>query len=326
MTIVLGDIHFGKKGFDLNQYQNQINFFHKQLFPFIKKHKIKHVICLGDLFDHRTRQDVFLLLKIKKEFFDFFEENKITFTTLIGNHDIYFKHSREVYTLQLFDHYKYLNIINEPTLIKIGNIQWELFPYLFKDEEFKPRVKNVMGHFEINGFNMVGNYKCSDGMEVSSLKGLDKVLSGHFHIKQGNGVIEYLGTPYALDWNDKNQERGFYTIDEDGNMEFYENIISSKYIDIRTEKNEQNELKYYILDKEYDINEINKMSEEGHNIRINSSEEINIDSNLNIIVNINEEEDDEDYNNDVELFVKNSLSENSFKEYKKLYTEIVSEN
>jgi len=325
MTIILGDLHFGKKGFQLKQYQNQIDFFHKQLFPHIRRNNINHVICLGDLFDHRTRQDINILLKIRNEFLNFFEENEIKLTVLVGNHDIYFNNTRDVFTLQLFEHYKYLNIINKPTLMKIGNIEWELFPWLVEGETFEPRTNHIMGHFEINGFNMVGGFKCTYGMEVSSMKNMEKVLSGHFHIKQDNGVIHYLGTPYALDWNDYNQERGFYIMDDNGSMEFIENDVSFKFIDAKRIVDNGDVI--YTIGKEITtLNKIEEFANKGHQVRISSTEELPVNSNSSVIVDIVENEDIKDYNNDIEAFIKDSLSENSYKEYTKLFNTIVNEN
>jgi len=42
---LIGDTHFGKKGFSENFYKNQINFFKKQFFPYLKKNKIKGIIA-----------------------------------------------------------------------------------------------------------------------------------------------------------------------------------------------------------------------------------------------------------------------------------------
>lgn len=322
MTALLGDIHFGKNGFSMETYENQIAFYKNQFFPYLIENKIKRVITSGDFFDHRTRQDVNLLLRVKKDFLDFFEKNKIELIVILGNHDLYFKNSKEVYTLELFDNYKCLNIIKEPTILKIGKIDWELFPWMLEDDTFEPKTKHLIGHFEINGFNMVGNFTCTFGMNPSSLKTMEKVLSGHFHLKQEKGPITYLGTPYSMDWNDVNDNKGFYVLNNDGDIEFIENNISINYYEFEAQTIESI-VKYYDKNnKEYSLEEINNLSTNGHKIRINSDQSVNLGINNNIIINIDETNNVDDSHQDVDKFVKDSLSENGYNEFVKLYIDI----
>lgn len=325
MTALLGDIHFGKNGFSLDTYENQIKFYHKQFFPFLLQHKIKHVITTGDFFDHRTRQDVLLLLKIKKEFFKFFEDNEIMLTVLVGNHDMYFKDSKKVCTLDLFEENKFLRIVKEPIIMEIGNVKWQLFPWITMEDGFAPKTKHIIGHFEINGFNMSGNYTCTHGMNPASLKFMKQVISGHFHNKQENGPIKYLGTPYSLDWNDVNEEKGFYILSDDGEVEFIANRQSMRYYEVEM-KIENDIAKYFILDKEYTYQEIEELSENGNKVRINTNVNINV-SNTNIILNIEEKEDDSNENHqDINRYVQESLSEKGYQEFSKLYNLINSQS
>lgn len=321
MTALLGDIHFGKNGFSMETYENQISFYQKQFFPFLKQHKIKHVISTGDFFDHRTRQDVLLLNRVKKEFLNFFEENEIMLTIILGNHDLYFKNSKEVSTLDLFDYYKFLRVIKEPTKMKLGNITWELFPWLLEGDGFAPKSKYIIGHFEINGFNMVGNFPCTFGMNPTSLKKMEKVLSGHFHLKQEKDPITYIGTPYSMDWNDVNETKGFYLISDDGQIDFIENKISINYYEFEA-KTIDSIVKYYIKDKEYSLDEINELSLNGNKVRINSDQSVNLGINSNIIINIDETTKIDDNHQDVNKFVKDSLSENGYNEFVKLFQEL----
>lgn len=321
MTVLLGDIHFGKNGFSMETYENQMKFYHKQLFPFLLQQKIKHVICTGDFFDHRTRQDVLLLLKIKKEFLKFFEDNEIMLTVLVGNHDMYFKDSKKICTLDLFEENKFLRIIKETTIIEIGNIKWQLFPWI-NEEGFAPKTKHIIGHFEINGFNMAGNFTCTHGMNPNSLRNMKQVISGHFHTKQENGPIKYLGTPYSLDWNDYNQEKGFYLLDDDGNLDFIENKYSMRYYEIDM-KVENDIAKYFIGDLEYSYEEIENLSNNGNKIRINTTMNINVSNNSNIILNIEDSDDINENHQDINKFVKESLTENGYTEFSKLYEEIL---
>lgn len=326
MVALLGDTHFGKNGFNINFFENQMNFYNNQFFPYILENNINHVICTGDFFDHGTRQDVNLLLRVKNEFLNFFEKNKIMLTILVGNHDIYYKNTREVTTLDFFDSYQYLRVIKEPTIMEIGNITWELYPWLLTGEGFAPKSKYIIGHFEINGFRMVGNFECTHGMNPNSLKGMKKVISGHFHLKQEKGPINYIGTPYSMDWNDVNEDKGFYILDDNGNLEFIRNEYSLNYYEFTT-KLINEEIAYFVGDKQVTLELINKLSDNGNKVRINSAIPIPIEvGNSNIIVDIVEEKKYEDKTyEDVNDFVKDSLSPKAFTEFTTLYETLVSE-
>ena len=58
------------------------------------------------------------------------------------------------------------------------------------------------------------------------------VYSGHFHLKRNKGIIEYLGTPYQMDWGDYNESKGFYDFDGISNN-FIENTSSKKFIKVK---------------------------------------------------------------------------------------------
>ena len=40
MIALLGDTHFGKNGFNINFFENQMNFYNNQFFPYILENKI----------------------------------------------------------------------------------------------------------------------------------------------------------------------------------------------------------------------------------------------------------------------------------------------
>lgn len=59
MTVLLGDIHFGKNGFSMETYENQMKFYHKQLFPFLLQQKINMLFV----------QVIFLIIEQDKMFY-----------------------------------------------------------------------------------------------------------------------------------------------------------------------------------------------------------------------------------------------------------------
>ena len=72
----------------------------------------------------------------------------------------------------------------------------------------------LMGHLEINGFAMnAGQRVCEDSWDKKEFKRFETVFSGHFHHKNDDGQIYYLGTPYEIYWSDYNDPKGFHIFD-----------------------------------------------------------------------------------------------------------------
>jgi DNA repair exonuclease SbcCD nuclease subunit len=85
----------------------------------------------------------------------------------------------------------------------------------------------------------MNKFKTSDtGFNTKIFKTFDKIFSGHFHIrdiqtKHGTDIV-YIGSPYALDRNDMNEEKGFCILDLDTlDYEFINNKTSIKYKSIK---------------------------------------------------------------------------------------------
>ena len=75
------------------------------------------------------------------------------------------------------------------------------------------KAQIVMGHLEINGFEMhAGNY-AQGGYDKSLFNKFDLVFSGHFHKKSDDGQIYYLGNTYEITWADYKCPRGFHVFD-----------------------------------------------------------------------------------------------------------------
>jgi DNA repair exonuclease SbcCD nuclease subunit len=79
---------------------------------------------------------------------------------------------------------------------------------------------------------MMKNIKSKEGLSITELKSYNLVLSGHYHCKSITDNLHYIGTPFQLSWNDYNEQKGFYVLDEKFNYEFIENTVNPKFAKI----------------------------------------------------------------------------------------------
>lgn len=152
-------------------------------------------------------------------------KRKIKQHFMIGNHDATFKNTNEVNSMQeLYSDSNYdLKIYSNP--YELGpedgfDIPILLIPWINDDnaemafkmiDESKAQI--LLGHLELQGFQMHKGVSNQDGMDPSMFSKFDLVCSGHFHHKSQGGNIHYLGAPYEITWADYKDDRGFHVFD-----------------------------------------------------------------------------------------------------------------
>jgi len=143
---------------------------------------------------------------------------------IVGNHDIYYKNTNQVNSLtELFstaDHILEPWIYAEPREYDFDGTKILMMPWINSDNYLEcmdaikeTRAEIMMGHLEINGFEMHRGHICDTGFDINMFSKFDTVFSGHFHHKSTQGGISYLGNPYEITWSDYNDERGFHVFD-----------------------------------------------------------------------------------------------------------------
>ena len=219
---IVNDTHFGVRGDNPVFLDHQEKFFMEVFFPKIDELGIDTVIDLGDTFDRRKYVNFLTLTRARDFFFDQMKKRNITYHGLVGNHSAYFTNTNDVncLTLLLQEYPNYHIYPKEPAEIKIGSSRILLVPWIAKDnysvcmKAIKSSTAPIlMGHFEIQGFEMQKGILCEHGMSRDLFSKYEAVYSGHFHHPSMLGNIKYLGSQYEMTWADYGVKRGFHIFD-----------------------------------------------------------------------------------------------------------------
>ena len=228
---LLGDTHFGARNDSPIFHDLFEKFYNDVLFPYLEQHNILHVVQLGDVFDRRKYINFQTLNHCRRYFFEPVNQ-KYTTWMCVGNHDTYYKNTNRVNSLDLLlDSFHNVLAVQQPTLIEFDGADILMVPWISEQnyEEVmqaieKTKAQILVGHFEIDGFEMYRGSVHQGGLDRNVFSKFDMVLSGHFHHKSSYGNIHYLGTPYEMTWSDFDDPKGFHILDtETRELTFVEN-------------------------------------------------------------------------------------------------------
>lgn len=230
---VLGDIHFKKcKPNEMVYREKVLEFISKTL----KEKNIKKVIQLGDFFNDRKTIDVNLyheVIDLMEKYFGFLD----TFTVLLGNHDSYYTNTNYVNSPSMMPNFMRLKFEILQSAVSMDNML--LVPWIDEnnaDECFELLETSndafCLGHFEINGFEMVRGIVSTDKLKMETFNKFKFVLSGHYHLTQQNKNITYVGSLFQNNFGDCDDTKRFFIIDTEKNtveeikipVEFYKKV------------------------------------------------------------------------------------------------------
>ncbi len=216
---VFTDIHFGLKGNSKIHNQDCENFIDWYIDQ-AKQNNCETGIFCGDWHHNRNSLNLTTMdstIRCMEKLGQSFEK----FYFFDGNHDLYYKDKRDVNSTAFAKHI--------PGITFIDSIYEEedvaLVPWLVGDEWkkiSKIKAKYLFGHFELPSFYMNAMVQMPDHGELKAehFKNQEYVFSGHFHKRQKQGKIHYIGNAfphnYADAWDDA---RGMMILDRENNEE-----------------------------------------------------------------------------------------------------------
>jgi DNA repair exonuclease SbcCD nuclease subunit len=196
--------------------------------PKLSEEGIDTVVHMGDLFDQRRNINIAVVKEVKERVLVPLRQMGIKMYWIMGNHDVYYKDTNRVNSAKVTEEFdNIVHIVDEPLDVD-GML---LVPWISRDNHSacmdaldQTQSGIVMGHFEINGFEMTRGHKAEHGLSQTLFKNFAQVFSGHFHLPGQQGNVRYLGAPYQMDWNDCGGARGFHIFDTDTlDIEFVQN-------------------------------------------------------------------------------------------------------
>lgn len=214
---ILGDTHFGIRNDAKHFHEFYEKFYSTVFFPYLEEHDIKVVIQLGDLFDRRKYINFLSLAESRRYFFDVLKDRGIHLHALIGNHDIFWRHSLEVNSPELLlKDYDNITLWSKHGTLELDDMCIDMIPWICQENEKEIRnfisksvSSHCLGHFELLGYQLFPGMPSHEGYSNDFLKNYDQVYSGHYHTMSSQDNVMYLGTPYELFWSDYNNQKHF---------------------------------------------------------------------------------------------------------------------
>jgi len=226
----ISDLHLGVHQDSAVWHDIAINFAH-WLNNTLRDKNINDIIIAGDIFHNRHEIGVNTIHATHK-FFDILKDYNIIAIT--GNHDCFYKDKSDVNSISILNN-KNITVYQDLRTYFINNKSFTFCPWGTTLDSI-PKSDVVIGHFEITNFKMNQHKICDHGFDTEKL--IDKgkiIITGHFHYREhrkysNNRSILYLGSPYELDFGDRDQVKGISILDTDTlEIELIENNITPKH-------------------------------------------------------------------------------------------------
>ena len=219
---ILNDTHAGVRNSSDIFLKYQERFYTEIFFPYLKKHKIKNVLHLGDYYEHRKFVNFKALNANRKHFLEPMRDMDITMDIIPGNHDVFYKNTNELCSLkELLGYFTgNINIIMKPTVLDYDGLGVAVIPWI-NNANYAEYIKwalnckaPILGaHLELKGFDLLAGVPNPHGMNADMFSRFEKVLSGHFHTRSSSGNISYLGSQMEFTWADVDDPKYFHILD-----------------------------------------------------------------------------------------------------------------
>lgn len=222
------DVHFGKKANSQLHNEDCIRFVEWFCEQVRKDPEIDYIAFLGDWNENRSSLNI-ATLNMSYKAAKMLNGLGMPVYFVVGNHDLYYRNSREIHSVIPFAEFENFVIIEEPTVIEEIHGKVLFVPFLFPEEY--PSLSQYQdipfwaGHFEFQGFEVTGyGMKMPTGPNHKDFTGPKYIASGHFHKRQIFENVVYIGNAFPMDFGDAGDvNRGMMTYDNVKQEMLFEN-------------------------------------------------------------------------------------------------------
>ena len=218
---VCTDIHFGLKSNSQTHNDDCLNFI-KWFTAKAKEEGCETAFFLGDWHNNRASINI-VTLNYSLRALEHLNDNFDRVYFIPGNHDLYYRDKRDVQSVEWARHLPNVVICND--WLHTGDVI--VAPWLV-GEDYKriPKLsaKYMFGHFELPTFYMNAMVQMPDHGDVKreDFTGIEQVFTGHFHKRQTQKNITYIGNCFPHNYADNHDdERGMMVLEWGAEPEYH---------------------------------------------------------------------------------------------------------
>lgn len=212
-AVVFTDIHFGLKNNSHVHNQDCLDFV-EWMISIAKIEGCDTCLFLGDWHHYRATLNIATLsysLRAMEKISAAFSQTYF----IPGNHDLYYRKKRDIQSVEWARNIPNITIVND--FFNEGDVS--IVPWLI-DDDYK-QLKNIsceymFGHFELPNFFMNSMIRMPSVSELKAdkLSHIGHVFSGHFHKRQTQRNITYIGNAFPHDYADVwDEDRGIMMLE-----------------------------------------------------------------------------------------------------------------
>lgn len=246
--LFFSDIHIHSHKNSLQRLQDCLDVL-RWVFQTARDRGIKEVVFLGDLFHDRQKIQV---IAYHNAFDIFWEYRDLNVYLLLGNHDLWFYDKWDISSVTPLMGLPNVDVISKPCTKEIGSTSIDFLPFTHDPisnikTDFKNKSKILCAHLAVDDaiLNKLHNTKSEVSIENEKdvikvtkdiFDGWQKVFLGHYHCAQKlDSVVEYIGSPLELSFNEAFQEKHVIILDTDTfEQKYVVNDFSPKHLIIRS--------------------------------------------------------------------------------------------
>jgi len=200
-AVAYTDLHLGLKSNSTQHNQDCLNFV-EWMIDQARAENCDTCLFLGDYHNNRANIDI-RTLQYSVRALEMVNDNFEQVFFIPGNHDLYYRDRRDIQSVEWARHLPNITIVND-WLIRDNTV---FAPWLVGDDYkriAKLSAQYCFGHFELPSFYMNSLVQMPDHGQIrrEHFAGFDHVFTGHFHKRQTQNFITYMGNCFPHNYAD----------------------------------------------------------------------------------------------------------------------------